>query len=141
MSDSRQSQSNFFFRFSRLDRLGMLLSMLCLVHCLVLPFLILSLPILARYYLLHPYAHLVLAVLIVPLGLWTFVHGYRAHQNRIVLILGIPGLILVGLVPLILHRMSLIGPEPILVAFGSLLLVFAHWKNRSKCGPQCHVPH
>lgn len=119
-----------------LDRIGMILSLLCAVHCLILPFFMISLPIMARYYLAHPWFHLALAFVIVPLGLVSFWLGYRHHQKRLILVTGISGLFLVGVVPAILHSPSLIEYarlEPWFIGSGSVVLVWSHWKNRRAC--------
>ncbi len=134
MSHAGQSQLKNHDDLSTLDRLGMILSALCLVHCLATPVLILSLPLMARYYLLHPYFHWILAMVIVPLGLIAFGRGFRHHRKSAVWVLGIPGLFLVGIVPLLLHSFGLwVSLEPAFVTAGSVLVVLAHWKNLTAC--------
>jgi hypothetical protein len=115
------------------DRLGMGLSLLCGLHCLLTPLIILSLPILARYYLAHPYFHLLLAIAIVPIGLVAFFVGYRHHGNFWVFVLGIPGLVLVAGVPYMVHGLGFLWNEPLLMVSGSALLITAHWFNRRTC--------
>jgi hypothetical protein len=127
---------------SILDRIGMLLSFLCAVHCLVLPFFMISLPIMARYYLAHPWFHLGLALVIVPVGLVSFWLGFRHHQKRFILSTGILGLMLVGVAPAVLQSPSFVSYarfEPWFIGFGSILLVWSHWKNRRACA--CSVKH
>ncbi|MFN7727764.1 MAG: MerC domain-containing protein [Bdellovibrio sp.] len=123
---------------SLLDRLGIFLSALCMLHCLVTPFLILSLPIMARYYLLHPYFHFFMAAVLLPLGLFAFARGYRYHHNKWVWIWGLPGLFLVVISPFILHEYQALGPEPLWISVGSVLLVAAHWKNQQSCNCAVH---
>ena len=125
-----QSQLKTREDLSLLDRLGIFLSALCMFHCLVTPLLILSLPMMARYYLLHPYFHWMMAAVLLPLGLFAFARGYRAHHNKWVWILGLPGLFLVAISPFILHEYQALGPEPFWVSVGSVLLVAAHWQNQ-----------
>jgi hypothetical protein len=115
------------------DRLGMGLSFLCAIHCLLTPIVILSLPILARYYLVHPLVHYGLALVLLPVGLLAFYAGLRHHRNYWVLILGIPGLFVVAVVPYLVHELSLNLNEPVLMVVGSLLLISAHWINRRSC--------
>ncbi len=119
--------------FMSWDKVGMGLSFLCAVHCLMTPVIILSLPILARYYLVHPVFHLLLALAIVPVGLVAFWGGYRHHKNPLVFILGIPGLILVVGVPYLVHSLGFLWNEPLLMVLGSGLLIAAHWYNRRAC--------
>lgn len=120
------------------DQVGIGLSVLCAVHCLVTPLILLSLPIMARYYLAHFWVHVLLAVLILPVGIYAFWHGYRHHQNRKVLWLGLPGLFIVASVPFLVHSLYLPVSEPLLMSFGSILLIVAHWINRRSCACENH---
>ncbi len=115
------------------DRIGMGLSILCAVHCLVTPVIILSIPFLARYYLAHPLFHLVLAFMIIPVGLLAFYSGIRHHHNWWVAAMGIPGLVLVTGIPYMVHVQGFAWNEQALMVAGSVLLVAAHLLNRKSC--------
>lgn len=115
------------------DKLGIGLSFLCAIHCLLTPILILSLPLLARYYLVHPAFHLILALVIVPVALLAFYFGIRHHHNYWVLVWGLPGLALVTVTPLFVHQLHYTWNESILMVIGSFLLVAAHLLNRRAC--------
>lgn len=115
------------------DRIGMGLSALCVVHCLVTPFIILSIPILARYYLVHPLFHLLLAIAIIPVGLFAFVSGYKHHRKYWVFVLGIPGLVIVTAIPYLVHGLGANLNEPMMMVVGSGLLLSGHWFNRRAC--------
>lgn len=121
-----------------LDKIGMSLSFLCALHCVLTPFVMLSLPIMARYYLAHPYFHWLLALFIVPVGLLAFLNGYKHHHRIIVFWLGVPGLMIVGLVPLLFHSQLTWWSEPILMILGSALLISSHWLNRRSCSCEIH---
>ncbi len=84
---------------SRLDRLGIVASVACMVHCLVAPFLLLLLPAAGSIWA-HPAAHWVLAVLVLPLAVMTVWRGYLHHRRRLALVAAAVGaaLIVVGLV-------------------------------------------
>ena len=121
-----------------LDKLGMSLSFLCAIHCIVTPMIMLSLPIMARYYLAHPWFHWLMAILIVPVGLWAFVSGYRHHGRRSVMVLGVSGLLVIGIVPVFFHAYLTWWSEPLLMILGSVLLISAHWINRKSCSCEMH---
>lgn len=127
-----------FADYVDLDKLGMTLSIICGVHCFLTPLVILSLPIMARYYLLHPGFHLLMAALIIPVGLFAFIIGYRHHHKALVLYLGMPGLFIVSLVPVLVHFFKLDLPEYPLVILGSVLLIVGHWINRKSCSCSAH---
>ncbi|MEZ0391012.1 MAG: MerC domain-containing protein [Pseudobdellovibrionaceae bacterium] len=115
------------------DRFGMGLSFVCALHCLLTPVLILSLPLMARYYLAHPGLHILLALFVLPVGLLAFVSGIRHHRNYWVLAMGLPGLFLVVGTPFLVHRLNFSWNEPVLMILGSGLLMTAHWVNRRSC--------
>lgn len=120
------------------DKLGMGLSILCALHCLLTPMIILSIPFLARYYLAHPLFHLILALAIIPVGLVAFANGIRHHHNWWVLVLGLPGLVLVTGTPYMVHIQNMPWNEQWVMVLGSLLLVSAHLLNRKSCSSCAH---
>lgn len=122
------------------DRVGLWLSFLCALHCIVTPLIILSIPFIARYYLAHPLVHLFLAILIFPVGLIAFVSGFLHHRKKLILALGVPGVLIVAFVPYLVHGLSLPLDEPILMILGSVLLMAAHWGNLKACR-NCAIHH
>jgi hypothetical protein len=118
---------------SKADRVGMILSALCVAHCLLLPVLILFLPMMARYYISHPLVHYTLALLVVPVGLYAFINGYLEHRRPVVLFVGLLGIVLVGFTPIAVHQFLLPVSESLLMVLGGLILVWAHWQNRRFC--------
>ena len=109
------------------DRLGILLSSACLIHCVAVIFLPLLIPALAL--LVHtPWVHRVFAVVILVVTPMAFIPGYRRHgMSRIITMayIGV-GLILLGVFSdgfvseYVSHGMSVLG---------SLALVTAHVQN------------
>lgn len=120
------------------DKVGMALSLLCALHCILTPIVMLSLPIMARYYLAHPMFHIALALAIVPVGLFAFVLGYKHHHRSQVFWLGIPGLLIVAFIPVFFHSYLSWWLEPLLMLLGSSLLIYAHWVNRRSCSCSMH---
>jgi hypothetical protein len=120
------------------DKLGIFLSALCALHCVLTPIFVLSLPIMARYYLANPYFHVLIAFLILPVGLWAFVRGYGHHHNSRVLWLGLPGLLIVAVVPILVHNFRLPWNELAWMVSGSFLLIRAHWINKRSCAHCAH---
>jgi len=118
------------------DRLGILLSGACLIHCVVVMGLPLILP--AMTFFVHsPWIHRVFAVFIMLITPMAFIPGYRVHgMNRIIILayLGVGGILMGvfsdGFVSEYLsHGISVVG---------SILLVTAHAQNlrhsrRSRC--------
>lgn len=118
------------------DRLGILLSSACLIHCVAVVFLPLLIPALALF--VHtPWVHRVFAVFILVITPMAFIPGYRRHGlNRII----IQAYIGVGLILLGVFTDGLLSEEVShgLSILGSLNLVMAHVQNirhshRARC--------
>ncbi|MEO0513913.1 MAG: MerC domain-containing protein [Planctomycetota bacterium] len=69
----------------RWDRLGIIASLGCAVHCLVAPFLLLLLPSLGSVWS-HPAAHWILAAFVLPLAGIVVWRGYGLHRKRSALV-------------------------------------------------------
>jgi len=70
---------------ARLDRIGVVASAACAVHCLVAPLLMLALPVTGAIWS-HWSVHWILAVLVLPLACWVIYRGYRRHGRRLALV-------------------------------------------------------
>lgn len=113
-----------------LDWTGIFLSWLCLLHCLALPFVMLSLPILARYYLSHPFAHIFFALLVVPVALIALWRGFKIHGYLFIPLLGLTGasgLVLIAVLRIFSKFVQ--QHELSLVTAMTLLIMLAHGLN------------
>jgi len=79
------------------DRVGVAASILCAIHCGVAPILLLFLPAFGRIWA-HPASHALVALLIVPLAVFSILRGYRRHRRRAVVLLAAAGVfsVLIG---------------------------------------------
>lgn len=111
-------------------------SLLCLVHCLALPVLLLLLPGMLGLFAQSEQFHYAALALVVPAALAAFWLGWRRHRARRPMLLGALGTIclIVALLPP-LHDFE----TPFTVA-GSLLLVAGHlinWRLRRRAAGTC----
>ncbi|WP_333840509.1 MerC domain-containing protein [Novosphingobium sp.] len=115
---------------SRLDRFGVLLSGLCMIHCLAGLFLVGVLG-LGGGVLLNPEIHHIGLVLAIVIGAATIGMGALRHGHRLPLILGIAGLALMTAAVLVGHGAA----ESVLTICGVLLVATAHVTNmrRNSC--------
>jgi undecaprenyl pyrophosphate phosphatase UppP len=119
------------------DQVGIAVSSICFVHCLATPILLLSLPWMGEYFD-DPIFHVLIFLIIVPIGLYAFIRGYQHHGHRSVLILGLPGLFIVGFGAFLPHWLVPgLGREAVTV-IGSLFLISAHTVNRRACRDHQH---
>lgn len=108
---------------NRLDFFGACLSIMCLVHCTLLPFLPLLLG--ALPWLANEKMHLCLLVLITPIALFSLYRGHLRHGQKKVVVLGGAGLFLLLMGPLAGEAL-----EKVVTVIGSILLCGAHLQNR-----------
>lgn len=125
-----------------LDRVGIILSGLCIVHCFVTPFVIMFSPMLAQFFD-SKWSHLGVFIFIVPIAYFTFWRFYKNHKNKKPMILGTIGILFLLL--------ALLSPghgwdmghgdthshseehfhylDTIINIIGSIILMAGHWMN------------
>ena len=107
-----------------LDRLGVLLSGLCVLHCLA-GFLLVAGLGLGSQFVFAPAIHRIGLALAIVVGALTLGIGVARHGDRRPLFIGGAGLALMVLALLVGHGTE----EAVLTIFGVSLLAFAHWRN------------
>ncbi|MEM1127839.1 MAG: MerC domain-containing protein [Bacteroidota bacterium] len=121
------------------DRLGLSLSGLCMVHCLLFPMLLAVLPLWPVLEGTHEALHIIFAVLLVPLTLAAAITGYRRHRSRFVLALLGAGMVFVTLVAVLGHHGLSAPVETMVTVGGSVLLLVGHWQNWRRSTAQQHT--
>jgi hypothetical protein len=84
-------------KIRRRDAVGMLISFLCLVHCLVAPLLIAAVPALGLGFLAVDGIHVAFAIAVLLAAVVALIPGYRQHHKLSVLGLGGAGVLAVAL--------------------------------------------
>jgi hypothetical protein len=122
-----------------MDRVGMVLSAVCAVHCLVTPVAVALSPA-AFAYLGHSTIHRALFVLVLAIGLLTFVRCYFSHRDLWPVLLGAVGLTILGLGSFHSHTYDLtvalnqdLWEHYGQTLLGSLFLIGAHVRNIRSC--------
>ena len=115
------------------DKTAISLSMICLVHCLVLPsFLV----ILSGYFTIsyeNELVHYLLLLIAVPISFYALINGARNHSNFIYLVSGIVGIIsLIFAVTMGVDLWDESG-EIVFTSIGASLVAFSHYKNYKLC--------
>lgn len=112
-----------------LDKAAIGVSLLCVVHCLSIPFIIALGPALNLWFWGSEGFHLALLVVVIPLSLVAFGLGYRYHKNKKMLKPGLAGLAIVTLAAVL--EMIWIGPATaaVITSTGGALLIVAHFMN------------
>ena len=115
------------------DRFSITLSVLCIVHCLLLPVLFVMLPSLAASILGAEAVHESLVYMVIPSSLISLGLGCRQHSRSSFILVGIIGLsFLVCGIATEQWALNEIW-EKLFTMFGAILIVFAHVRNYQLC--------
>jgi len=109
------------------DRAAIALSGLCLVHCLLLPVIIVALPLLAQVSATHFHAQMLLVV--TPVSLFAFGLGFRRHRNHAIIAWGTTGIALLAFGGTVAHASYGAVADTVLTIGGSIVLATAHYFN------------
>jgi len=110
-----------------LDRTAILLSGLCVVHCLALPVLIVAAPFLGQFADGHLHAQMLVVVL--PLSTGALALGFRQHRNAQIIIAGVAGMLLLALGATVMHNQFGIAADRAFTMTGAVILALSHWFN------------
>jgi hypothetical protein len=111
---------------SRLDQVGIVLSGICLVHCIGLPILILLLPAIAFALPSDGVVHAVLIALVLPVSGFALWRGMTQSGSRWALFSGVAGMSLLALGLVFLDSETV---ATLLTVTGSLMIGLAHILN------------
>lgn len=112
------------------DRLGIALSFLCLIHCLLMPIIIPFMPLLS-FFEAESFHGAMALVLLVITG-FAFYRGYRLHGRLSIFLAGLLG------VSLLIYALNLphttsnfykLSPQAIITSLGGIILISAHFTN------------
>jgi len=131
-----------------LDRLGMGMALVCAVHCLLTPILVVLLPIIATSFWVDQSFHLWMLAIVAPMTAFSFFMGCRKHHDGLLILLAGVGLVLlitgisVGCSSCDSHNHAHSifdldsfphSLESLLTTLGGLTLVIAHFRNFRLC--------
>ena len=110
------------------DRVGLITSVICIIHCTLTPLFLFFLPILGAYFE-SPWVHVVLALIVFPAGIFAFYSGYKLHRHRNVIAIASIGFVALA-VGLITSQLPL---EIAFTVIGGICLSVAHVMNLRAC--------
>jgi hypothetical protein len=116
-----------------LDRMAIAVSGVCVLHCLVTPFLLVMVPALTWVDVSEGAFHRVLLFLILPTSAVALSLGCRRHRDPVVLLLGVSGLLLLGITGLWGHGLVGETGERISTVIASAILATGHLRNYRLC--------
>ena len=115
------------------DKTAISLSLLCTLHCLALPFLLIAFPSVAALQLDNEVFHFWMVLAVLPTSIYALTLGCKKHKRRQFLMTGLFGLTF--LLSAVLLPESLLGEmgEKALTLIGAALIAFSHVNNYRLC--------
>lgn len=125
-------------RWLSLDSLGIIASVICIIHCLTLPLLVSVLPLVGGQFLESDFTHELLAGFVVVFAVASLLPGYMKSFDSTILFGLCSGLGLVLFATFLSEPM--LGPswELPLISIGNLIVVFTHLRNRKQSHVNCN---
>ncbi|HMB98568.1 MAG TPA: MerC domain-containing protein [Balneolaceae bacterium] len=108
------------------DRIGLSVSGICAVHCLLFPVLITTLPLWPIAFTIHEWAHPVFIGLLLPV---VYFAARRSHFNKKIILFLVSGFLLIVSGWLIGHFWIGAWFETTATLIGSVMLIAGHWMN------------
>ena len=115
------------------DKLAMSLSFACILHCLFMPAFLISSVTFASIQFSDELLHYSILFLAIPISLYALLSGKRNHNNNLIFIIGISGLIILFLALFSEGNFYGFPLETLLTIIGSMIVISAHYKNYQIC--------
>ena len=124
------------------DRAAVGLSLLCAVHCLLLPIAVALSPTVAALGIDDEAFHQWMIVGVLPISVFALYLGCVKHRNYKILSIGVAGLLVLGLTILLGHEVLGETGEKAMTLLGAVLIAISHWRNYRACQqePACACP-
>jgi len=118
----------------KLDKFAILLSGVCLVHCLLAPIILTLLPIFSLSVLVEDIVfHQLMLWIVVPTSVVALFIGCRKHRRWPIALSGAMGIAALFAVAFFGHDYLSTGGEKVATSIGGLLLAFSHYLNYRAC--------
>lgn len=110
-----------------LDRVAVMLSGLCLLHCLALPFLLVALPAISAFSEGHLHAQML--IIAIPVSVVALAFGFRRHGSGYIVGFGILGMVLLVTGGTLAHSYYGLIADRAFSISGALVLAVTHYYN------------
>jgi len=111
------------------DRIAIVLSTVCIVHCLAMPLLVALLPVVAITFGDSAHFHSVMLWLVVPTSVVGFAMGFRVHRRAGIVLGGGAAVVVLAAAAVWGHSAWNAAAETVVSVLASLALAAAHWRN------------
>lgn len=122
-----------------LDKFAISLSALCVVHCLMTPILLTTIPALTALGIADEKFHQYLIFAVIPLSVIAAFMGCRKHKKYVVALPILVGLLTLVITAVVGGEVLGEGLERLLTVIGTIIIAYGHIRNFRLCQQQdCH---
>jgi hypothetical protein len=119
------------------DGLGIATSLICAIHCIVLPLVLTSLPLFGINIVHNHLFEWGMIILAFCIGVYALLHGYKTHHKNV-----LPVLLFTAGFILLTAKQFFLSVENYFVAPAVILIISAHFYNYTLCKKsKCASPH
>ena len=112
------------------DKTAIILSILCTIHCLAAPFILILLPSITSLLAFDlELVHLWILFAVIPISVLTLLIGFFHHRKGYISALGVVGIAMLIVGVTLGHDIGNAWFEPTATVLGSVLLALGHFKN------------
>jgi hypothetical protein len=119
-----------------IDKIGMISSATCAIHCILLPFLITILPLYGLSFIVDESFEIVMLIVSVILAILSLCLGYRTHKNKKMFFLFSVGISLL-LLGRFAHENNWGFSSLVILFIGGSMMACSHIVNKKLCD-SCH---
>lgn len=122
------------FKSTSLDKFAILLSGVCLLHCLITPVVVTLLPIFSLTVFFEDLLfHQLMLWIVLPTSVVALFLGYRKHKNLSIVATGLVGMSILLVVAVFGHDWFGVNTEKFITSLGGLVLALSHYLNYRAC--------
>ena len=118
------------------DKTAIGLSLICALHCLVLPLMVILLPSAVALRVEDEAFHYWMVVAVVPLSLYALTLGCKTHRRYPIALVGVSGLLVLCSTVILGHELLGDTGEKALTLLGASLVASGHFWNYRRCSEQ-----
>ena len=115
------------------DKFAIGLSLICAIHCLALPLLLIILPSMMALQLDNEIFHTLIIITVLPVSIFALTLGYKKHKRNWLLIVGFIGLLLLVIAVILGEETTGEFGEKLLTVLGASFVAAGHLWNFRLC--------
>ena len=115
-----------------IDKLGIVSSTTCAIHCLVLPLVITFIPYLGLSFFANETFEIIMLVTSIILSMFSICFGYKTHKNKKITLLFSVGLSLLILGRYV-HENNYTPASALILFLGGIIIALSHYINKKLC--------